>query len=58
MSQDVINELTTELDELDRDLDSARARGRLRGESVAVTQASIRASRIRAILLRASSDEV
>ena len=50
MSQEDVIAISAELDELDRDLESARARGRLRGEHVAVTQATIRASRIRAIL--------
>lgn len=52
MSQDVIDELTAELAEQERDLESARARGRLRGESVAVTQASIRNERMKRILDR------
>jgi hypothetical protein len=55
MSQDVIEELTAELDELDRDLLNAQARSRLRGELVAVTQAAGRAGRIRAILSRAGT---
>ena len=55
MSTDAILELTAELDEQLQDLESARARGRLRGESVAVTQATIRAQRMKAILEREAS---
>ena len=53
MTADVISEFEVELNEQLADLDDARARGRLRGESVAVTRATIRNSRMRELLDRA-----
>ena len=52
MTADVISEFEVELTEQLRDLDDARARGRLRGESVAVTRATIRNDRMRELLDR------